>query len=200
MRRLPATREEVRETILDSVDRLLARYGYRKMTIDDVAREAGIGKGTVYLFFESKEELALSRIDRIIDRVQRRLREIAGSSEPIPDRIRKMLVERVLARFDSVHHHNESIDDILAAIRPSLLQRRERYFALEAKIFAEVLREGKRDGSLRALDPVPTAETLLVATNSLLPGSLSSAQLGSRRSIEIKVTRVANLLVDGLIA
>src|SRR5437763_1237801 len=42
--------------ILDAADRLLARYGYQKMTVDDLAREAGIGKGTVYLSFPGKSE------------------------------------------------------------------------------------------------------------------------------------------------
>ena len=34
--------------------------------MDDLAREVGIGKGTIYLHFRSKEELALSHIDRIV--------------------------------------------------------------------------------------------------------------------------------------
>jgi hypothetical protein len=42
---------EVREAILDAGERLLAGYGYKKMTIDDLAREVGIGKGSVYLHF-----------------------------------------------------------------------------------------------------------------------------------------------------
>ena len=51
--------------ILDAADRLLARYGYRKMTVGDLAREAGIGKGTVYLSFASKSEIALACIERM---------------------------------------------------------------------------------------------------------------------------------------
>ena len=56
-----AVREDISDLILDAADRLLARYGYRKMTIDDVAKEVGIGKGTIYLHFKSKEEIALAR-------------------------------------------------------------------------------------------------------------------------------------------
>ncbi len=36
----------MRDKILDATERLLARYGYAKMTVEDIAREAGIGKGT----------------------------------------------------------------------------------------------------------------------------------------------------------
>ena len=43
--------------ILDAAEELLVTFGYRKVTVDDVARRAGIGKGTVYLYWPSKREL-----------------------------------------------------------------------------------------------------------------------------------------------
>src|SRR5688500_10803419 len=94
-----------RDAILDATDRLLARYGYKKMTIDDLAKEVGIGKGSVYLHFSSKEEIALSHIDRIIERLKSNLQAIAKKSLPVDERVRKMLFERVLSRFDSVQHY-----------------------------------------------------------------------------------------------
>src|SRR6476469_8027718 len=87
-----------REAILDATDRLLARYGFKKMTIDDLAREVGIGKGSVYLHFPSKKEIALSHIDRLVDRLKERMRFIAAGNEPIQERLRQMLVERVVYR------------------------------------------------------------------------------------------------------
>ena len=65
-----APKSAVKDAILDATDRLLARFGYRKMTVEDIAAEAGIGKGTVYLHFSSKEEVVLSHIDRIVERLQ----------------------------------------------------------------------------------------------------------------------------------
>lgn len=43
--------------ILDAAGELLLVFGYRRVTIDDVARRAGVGKGTVYLHWSSKLEL-----------------------------------------------------------------------------------------------------------------------------------------------
>jgi AcrR family transcriptional regulator len=43
--------------ILDAAGELLLAFGYRRVTIDDVARRAGVGKGTVYLHWASKLEL-----------------------------------------------------------------------------------------------------------------------------------------------
>src|SRR5215470_16984562 len=88
-----------RDAILDATDRLLARYGYKKMTIDDLAAEVGIGKGSVYLHFASKQEIALSHIDRIIERLKKNLIVIAAKPLPADERLKLMLVERVLFRF-----------------------------------------------------------------------------------------------------
>lgn len=45
------------ESILDAAETLIVRYGYDKTTVSDIAREAGISKGAIYLSFESKEAL-----------------------------------------------------------------------------------------------------------------------------------------------
>src|SRR3712207_5449951 len=118
--RTTATREDTREHILDAANRLLARYGYKKMTMDDLAQEVGIGKGTIYLHFASKEEVALSHIDRIVENLKERLREVASSDASVAARLREMLLTRVLYRFDSVQHYTQSINDVLAAVRPAL--------------------------------------------------------------------------------
>jgi AcrR family transcriptional regulator len=194
-----ATREEVREAILDAADHLLARYGYRKMTVDDIAQEAGIGKGTVYLHFASKEEVTLSHVDRIVERLKERLWAIARTDADVAIRLRLMLVARVLFRFDSVQHYTQSLNDLLAALRPNLLARRARYFEEEARVFAEVLNEGGQSGVFNVSDTLSTAFALLHATNSLLPYSLSTSELGERDEIKEKIEHIADLLLCGLL-
>ena len=187
-----------REAILDATDRLLARYGYKKMTIDDLAREVGIGKGSIYLHFSSKEEIALTHIDRIIDRLKKRLSIIARDDTQCDERIRRMLIERVIFRFDSVQHYTQNLNDMLARLRPKLLERRKKYFEEEAEIFACVLDEGQSKKDFAAGDPMATARTLLVATNALLPYSLSTQELGKRIDIEKRARAIADLIIDGL--
>jgi AcrR family transcriptional regulator len=46
-----------RAVILDAALRVFGQYGYRRASVDDIAREAGIAKGTIYLSFASKEEV-----------------------------------------------------------------------------------------------------------------------------------------------
>jgi len=195
-----APKEAVKDSILDATDRLLARFGYRKMTVEDIAAEAGIGKGTIYLHFTSKEEVVLSHIDRIVDRLNDQLREIARSNATTAERLRQMLLTRVLFRFDSIQHYTQSLNDLLAVLRPRLLARRAQYFESEAQIFSEVLASGRESGELNFEDEHVTAHALLQATNGLLPYSLSTTELGERQEVEQRTADVANLMVRGLLS
>ena len=194
-----ARREDIRDLILDAVDVLLAKYGYKKMTMDDVARQVGIGKGTIYLHFPGKEELILAHIDRIADRIVAKLLEIAGSSDSSDRRLRKMLLLRVLFRFDSVAHYSQNLGDLLSSVRTALLARREAHFEKEAAVLEDVLREGARLGSLECADPRTTSFVLIRGTNSLLPFNLSARELGRREEVEDQVGRIADLLIKGLL-
>lgn len=52
------------QRILDAASILILRYGYHKTTIDDIARQAGIGKGTLYLHWKTREDLFAALILR----------------------------------------------------------------------------------------------------------------------------------------
>src|SRR5258708_5269128 len=59
-----------RSEILQAARRAFARLGYQSTTVDALAEEAGIAKGTVYLYFKSKEEIYLTDLHQYIDALQ----------------------------------------------------------------------------------------------------------------------------------
>ena len=70
------------ERILDAAAALLVRWGYRRTSIDDVAREAGIGKGTIYLHWKGKNDLFRAAIWRANQQVSEDLKQrIAADPE-----------------------------------------------------------------------------------------------------------------------
>lgn len=190
--------KEIRDAILDATDDFLSSHGYKKMTIDNLALQVGIGKGSVYLHFKSKEEIALSHIDRIIERLARELEIIAEKKISHEEKLRRMLLKRVLHRFDSVQHYTQSLNELLSAVRPKLLARRKTYFEIEARIIAKVIEEGQKNKTFVGGNAVQTAETFLLATNSLLPFNLTTRELGERDDVEEKTLRTVNLLLKGL--
>jgi AcrR family transcriptional regulator len=89
-------RQRREERMLDAAAILLVRWGYRKTTIDDVAREAGVGKGTIYLHWKDKNDLFVAAIWRAsrqtTDDVTRRL-----AADPEGGRLHRVWTHGMLA-------------------------------------------------------------------------------------------------------
>jgi AcrR family transcriptional regulator len=193
-----AVKPDTSEAILDAMDTLMARYGYRKTTMDDLAREAGISKRTIYLYFPSKEEVALSSIGRVVQTAQARMKQIAIEDGDPRLLLENMLVERVMARVRSVEGYRLSLDELFEAVRPAYLARRQTSFDAEQQIITDALIAGQAAGIFTFDDASETAHDLLSATNAYLPYSLSVRELGQIKEIENRVRRLAKLLVRGL--
>ena len=65
IRQREVSRREARaQRILDAAAALILRWGYNKTTLDDISRQAGVAKGTIYLHWKTREELFAALIKR----------------------------------------------------------------------------------------------------------------------------------------
>jgi TetR/AcrR family fatty acid metabolism transcriptional regulator len=187
-----------REAILQAASEVFGEVGYHHMTIDEVAKRANLGKGTIYLYFESKQDLALSILMQMNERVRKQHRQTLKLAVPPTEKLRKMLMERILLRFDLVRDYREGIDQMYSSMRSVMLERKRACLEEEALDFVEVLVEGRTLGVFECEDPAATARALISATASLLPYSLSPSELGSRKELEARAATLVNLLVRAL--
>ncbi len=189
---LVVPRAETRDAILDACDRLMGRYGFRKMTMDDLAKEAVVSKRTIYGYFSSKQEVGLSSIGRVVEGARREMARIAAEGAPPDDRIRRMLERRVMARVEAVQDYHHSLDDLFEVVRPAYMARRRETFVIEHALLDGVLEEA---GIADASD---LSEALLLATNAFLPYSLSVRDLGRPDEILPRLRTMIDLLVRGI--
>nr|WP_276602711.1 TetR/AcrR family transcriptional regulator [Nannocystis pusilla] len=191
---------ETREAILDATDRLLTTRGFRSVTMDDIAGEAGVSRRTVYMYFPSKEEVGLSSIDRVVAQTYAWLAALARGGGDPAEVLRSVLIERVLRRLDSVSAYRQSLDELFEAVRPGYMARRTAHMEREVALVAGVLAAGVACGRFEVEDAAATASTLVKATNAFLPYSLSVAELGERAKVEVEVRRMAALLLKSVVA
>jgi AcrR family transcriptional regulator len=85
-------REKKRRRILASATRLFAHHGYRKTSVSDVARDAGVAKGTVYLYFETKSALFLQCAALEKQQFSDRIGAIFAPSHTSEQRLRAYLI------------------------------------------------------------------------------------------------------------
>jgi AcrR family transcriptional regulator len=148
--------------ILASASRLFERFGPKKTTIDDIARAAGLGKGTIYLYFKSKDEIFLTVVRHemagLLAKVRAALAE-GGSCEECLRRymsVRFGHLEEVLARFgkrvDIVQDSHE---------QPGMERLRNDYVRAEADLVRGMIEEGIARGELACAEPA-LASTAIV--------------------------------------
>lgn len=72
-----------RERILTAAERIFARRGFFAAKVSDVAKEAGVADGTIYLYFKSKDDLLISLFERRMQQVNELLRTaVANITSP----------------------------------------------------------------------------------------------------------------------
>ena len=89
-------RQERADRILDAAAELVLRWGYKKTTIDDIAKQAGVAKGTIYLHWKTREDLFLALITReglkLVEDMKRRI-----ASDPEGSTLRGFVKHSTLA-------------------------------------------------------------------------------------------------------
>ena len=184
--------------ILDAADRMIGRYGLRKTTMEDVAREAGFSRGTVYGYFKSKQELALASIDRVVKLAHAQMETESRTGETPAERLFRMLVARVAVRIERVRDITQSLDSIFAEVRQAYMQRRRSYFEAEARMLAEVIRQGQAINDFGLVDAEETAQLFVEATNAYIPYSLSLEELEQPGDLQGRIEKMAAILVAGI--
>jgi TetR/AcrR family fatty acid metabolism transcriptional regulator len=71
-----------RERILAAAERIFARHGFFAARVSEIAKEAGVADGTIYLYFKSKDDLLISWFEHRMKRVNDRLREVIAERPP----------------------------------------------------------------------------------------------------------------------
>ncbi len=156
-----------RQRILDAARSLFEDFGFRRASIADIAREAGVSVGTLYRYFENKEDIFLAVMRQATEDWVSRAREIL--SEP------GSAIER-LARLGraSVEYNKENrlLDYVLSRdtdmiLAPLLDRLHDELTDHHVAIMASVVRQGIEEGSLRNVDPERAAFILFIAGHAL---------------------------------
>jgi AcrR family transcriptional regulator len=107
--------DEVRQVINEAALRVFEKWGMKKTTMEDIAREAGKGKSTLYYYYKSKDEIfytvVTQEVEKILNKAKEAVKDIIDGKEKIKEYIINTLKE--MKRATSVYKivHNEIRDD-----------------------------------------------------------------------------------------
>jgi len=137
---------EARQAILSAAEELFARYGFKKTSIDDIARIAGIGKGSVYLHFVSKEELFAEFMRRISERMLVTLNTAVKRAQTPEGKLRAFIDTKLHAVAALALEYN-SRDDAIIELLPLAASHRQVHYAREQALLVQLLRDGVAGGA-----------------------------------------------------
>jgi AcrR family transcriptional regulator len=195
-----AQQPSTHEAILKACERVLARAGYSRLTMDDVAQEARLTRRSVYLHFPNKQALVSQTIDAIVERTRQAMREAFNAGKTGLDGLRRMLVARIQVRCVEVSPMHHTLDEVYRDLYPHDTEGFVSYFTPEAELLAEAIRAGQKDGSVRRIDPDVAGDMLVRATNGLLPSNLTREEMRDLSSALSKLDLLVDVLVAGLAA
>ncbi len=186
MPRREEKKAESRRRILEAARDVFFRDGFMQANLDEVAEKAGVAKGTLYRYFESKAELYVAVLAHNGAIFEEKMRETLDESLSVPEQVRRT------ARFYFDHYvGNRDYFQIFWAIENQpvigdlpqpVVAEVSRLWERCLTIFAGTIERGVQDGSFRDCDSWEVANLLWTVANGLIQSERSSTRRQLRRA------------------
>lgn len=184
--------------ILDAAASVFSRNGYSEGRMDDVAEEAGVSKGGLYLHFKSKEELFDALVGHLVGLEARKLAAARAAEGPVAERLVTFFHEyaRDMAGMEKLF---PVIMEVYAraARHATVRHMLQRYVDGYAPELSALIAEGVEKGEFRDVDPDEVAIQLI----GLLEGlAMMWGLLGDRAPLPETADHAVRLILDGMLA
>jgi len=163
------SRERIAQ-ILDAALEVFARRGFHKARMDDIAQQAGLSKGALYLYFKSKNALIEGLVNRVFEREMHDLRAALDDHQaPVSERLRR-IAERALADILPLRRVLPVMYEFYAlAARPGVIRTSlQAYYRRYREMLGELIAEGMARGEFRPVDPDLMAVALIAQFEGLM--------------------------------
>jgi AcrR family transcriptional regulator len=200
----PKSKEEVVQefriqSIRDATMRVIGRKGISAATMQDIADEAGVAKGTLYLYFRDRDELVEKTFENALTELHRRIDVQIEANTGFETRFRAA-VRTILEFF----RENREFFRLYTAHRvpegTPQQQRKQRrqcdHYRERVERFAGFLKSAMDGGEIRKLDPYRVANFIIEGVNSIVIERVMDEK--SSTSIEADVDLITSLVCDGI--
>lgn len=194
-RRRTKREQERKEQILQAAEKLFRHYGFGKTTVADIAREAQVGVGSVYLEFDSKEAIAAELSFKRYRCVLEAMRAAASAPGTSAERLVRMFDARLesFVRFATDGQHGQ---ELIGSVCSATDKTKACFHADEEALLSDFLAAAQRAGELAIDDPCETARLLLKVYSAY--GHAAVLHEGAER-VRAEVSILHRLILRGLL-
>ena len=189
-------KEQVKEKIGKVAMKCFARYGLDKTTLDDIAKEVGLNKASLYYYYKNKEDIFLEVAITEGRDYLRTLEEHVLEKKTTEARIIFYLVERV-NYLKNVLNMNRVSAETVNRMLPKFFELFDAVTKQEIQFHAKIIREGIKRGELRNTDAAKLASSLINMNDAMKHHVEHKAILKNQDQIDYRaVIKEMKLLVS----
>ena len=134
---------EVRSAIIEASGTVFSRFGYKKTTMDDIARTFDMGKSSLYYYFESKEEIFKAVVVHEADLLKKELRNVLVTTQNPKRRLKSYILVRMNTLRKLSNYYNAVFSEDLAHF-DFIEKMRQKYDSEEIQTLKWILDEGTK--------------------------------------------------------
>lgn len=169
--------EKKYDLILDALQQLLEEKKIQNISVSEIAQKAGIGKGSIYYYFPSKDAILDALIERSYEKPLLTAKNLAAQTEISPFTRMAMLLQACQNSSSAFIKQNDSSSNASAQDLAFLHQKYLSHVVSELKPdLTEIIQQGIKNGEIHFDYPAALAEIVLIVLsvkldNSLLPST-----------------------------
>jgi len=189
---MEATSNPKRTQIIDTGKELFWKFGFKRVTIGEIAREAGVSKMTFYKYFPNKTELAIVVLDEVFETSMEKVRKLPDEHISPAETLKSILQLKSEGTRDI---SEEFIKDLYSYPEGELKAYMEQKMQI---MFAEIIKvyeKGKEDGWVRKDLNIPF---LMLFTRKIIDLFKEDEMLHYFDSSQDLVMEITNLIVYGI--
>lgn len=187
------------QTLQEATLRVIARKGMAAATVQEIADEAGVAKGTIYLYFRDRDELVEKTFEWAIAELSKRIDAVLDRDVPFDEKIHAIVAAK-LGFFSENREFFRLYLSLRLAEGPAGRPRRRGQqchpqYRVQAQRFADVLKQAMERGEIREADPYRMAVFIIEGSTAVILERLSeNASPADASDVEL----IAGLVLDGV--
>ena len=161
--------QERKQQIMEAAQNVFSRAGFHKARMSDIAEQSGLSKGTLYWYFDSKEDIILNLLDRLFETELQTLEKLIGDQRSSEERLRVYADHVIKDMLQMMKWIPIAYEFITLAFRKKIIQKAlHKYYQKHMDILTPILQQGMDRGELTA----ESAQDAAVAVGAILEGTL----------------------------
>ena len=194
--------EEIQEQVLQAAKKLFQIHGFRRVTIDDIAKTIGKARSSLYYYYKTKEEILDAVIADEISELMISIAAAISQVQTIEEKLKAFFLTKMQTALEKREFLNVLDEGMnageLYGFQKTKLAVHNKIWQQEGALLNQIITEGTRRGELTKLSEKDQEELVFVLLSSLRGIKREMVVLNDYSNMELSIQVLVHSLIHGL--